>query len=103
MKVATPQSLPEGDSSSAGMMASTAATMKACLVAVSVSSGSASADGVPGAGVCAAVGAALPAASAAVPTMAPLRKSRLGIVSSTMELLPHTGLDQGDPNFIFIA
>src|SRR5215470_15311486 len=88
MKVATPQSLPDGDNSSAGMRVSTTATMKACSVAVSVSSGSASAGGIEetGAAVCAAAGP--PVASAAVPTTAPLRKSRRGMVSSTMELPP---------------
>ena len=36
MKIATPQSLPDGESSSAGMSVSTAATMNAASVAVSV-------------------------------------------------------------------
>ena len=68
----------------------------ACSVAVRVSSGSASAAGVVAGGtaaVCAAVACAaadwgaLPAASAAVPTTAPFRKSRRGMVSS-IGLLP---------------
>ena len=37
MKVATPQSLPDGDSSSAGMMVSTAALMNSTSVAFRVS------------------------------------------------------------------
>src|SRR5260221_7766685 len=90
MKVATPHALPDGDNSSAGMRVSTAATMKACSVAVSVSSGSASGDAwaaLAGAAVWAAAGP--PVASAAVPTMAPLRKPRRGMVSSAIKSLPH--------------
>ena len=37
MKVATPQSLPDGDNSSAGMMVSTAALMNSASVAFKVS------------------------------------------------------------------
>jgi hypothetical protein len=40
MKVATPQSLPDGDNSSAGIMVSAAAAKNACSVAVNVSNGS---------------------------------------------------------------
>src|SRR5262245_51786269 len=90
MKVATPHSLPEGESSSAGMIVSAAATKKACSVAVSVSSGWGSgagdAAGVP-CGFCASAGAvgARPVATA-VP--APSRKLRraIGILSSGTRL-----------------
>ncbi len=47
MKVATPQSLPDGESSSAGMMVSTAATMKACSPSDKASNGSGSRLGAP--------------------------------------------------------
>jgi hypothetical protein len=84
MKVATPHSPPEGDSSSPGIIASAAATKKACSVAVSVSSGSGSAAGA-GAGfacaVCASLGA-VGARVAATAVPAPNRKLRRGILSS---------------------
>jgi hypothetical protein len=104
MKAATPQSLPDGDNSSAGMMVSTAATMKACSVAVRVSSGSASgaaADNVADAPAddagWASAGIDRTVVSAAAVPTAPLRKSRRGMVSSAMKLLPRpvTGIDPG--------
>jgi hypothetical protein len=44
MKVATPHWLPDGDSSSAGIRVSEAATQKACSVGVSVNNGSGAAS-----------------------------------------------------------
>src|SRR5882724_2275636 len=44
MKIATPQSLPEGESSSGGISVSTAATMNAASGAVSVTKGSGGGD-----------------------------------------------------------
>src|SRR5262245_42660931 len=84
MKVATPHWPPEGDSSSAGMIVSAAATKKACSVAVSVSSGSGSAAAAAtAAGACACAGAVgVSPAATAVP--APNRKLRraIGLLSS---------------------
>jgi hypothetical protein len=76
------------------MMVSTAATMKACSVAVRVSSGSASGAAVGVAGWASAGTDRTVVSAAAVPT-APLRKSRRGMVSSAMKLLPRavTGFD----------
>jgi hypothetical protein len=96
MKTATPQALPAGDNSSAGISVSTAATMKACSVAVSVSSGSSSGVAVGDAGTGEAAGWACVGSdptvviAAAVPTAptAPLRKSRRGIVSSAIRASP---------------
>src|SRR6202035_4138367 len=96
MKLATPQSLPEGESWSAGMIVSTAATKNACSVAVNVSSGSSTggAAAVVAAGAvddvaslvcCAAAGAA--GASAAAP--ATVKNSRRPIFGSfAMTILP---------------
>src|SRR5579863_5837596 len=95
MKLATPQSLPEGDSWSGGMIVSAAATKNACSVAVNVSSGSSTggtaavvaavaADGVADT-CCAAAGVA--GASAAAP--ATVRNSRRPIFGSfAMTVLP---------------
>src|SRR5579863_8182932 len=97
MKLATPQSLPEGDSWSGGMIVSAAATKNACSVAVNVSSGSSTGGGCVAGGVsailadgvadtcCAAAGAA--GASAAAP--ATVRNSRRPIFGSfAMTVLP---------------
>src|SRR5207247_10011033 len=88
MKIATPQSLPEGESSSAGMRVSTTATMKADSGAVSVTN--CSGCGV-GAGDAAAVGccacaAPLGARPAATAVLAPSRKLRraIGLFSSAL-------------------
>ena len=85
MKVTSPQSVPDGESSSAGMKASTAAETKAASVAVSASkaAGSARAAATAVGAVCASPGTveASPVASA-VP--APTRKRRRGIESSVM-------------------
>src|SRR5690348_258992 len=81
MKLASPQSVPEGVSSSAGMIVSTAALTKACSVGVSESQTSGSDDACVGAVAAAAAGAAAdtpPANAAAVPSPAVFRKSRLG-------------------------
>src|SRR5580704_13933655 len=86
--MAQPQSLPEGDSSSAGIMVSTAATTKACSVSLSRSSGSAcgAAGGVAAAGACASAGAVWvkPVATAVPARPAPTRNFRRGIVSSVI-------------------
>src|SRR5215472_2222010 len=95
MKVATPQSLPEGDRSSAGMIVSTAATMNACSASLSASRGSGSrlapaatagvAEDWLGAGVCAVAGEpATPAAAAVLANPTPTKKSRRGSVSPAM-------------------
>src|SRR5262245_65077937 len=89
MKVATPHWLPEGDSSSAGMIVSVAATKKACSVAVRVSSGSGSATAAAAAaGACACAGAA-GASPAATAVPAPRRKLRLaiGLLSSGVSVV----------------
>src|ERR1700683_3881220 len=86
MKVATPHWLPDGDKSSAGISVSAAATKKACSVAVSVSSGSASGGALAALGpVCgpAATGGAKDAATAVPAPMRKLRR-RIGLLSSAM-------------------
>src|SRR5262249_23923887 len=83
---ATPQSLPEGESSSAGMSVSTAATVKAASGAVSVTnwSGSGAGAGTAAVGCCACAGAVgvRPAATAVLaPPNRKLRRA-IGLLSS---------------------
>src|SRR5580693_6105320 len=86
MNVATPHWLPDGDKSSAGINVSAAATKKACSVAVSVSSGSASDGGLAVLGAVCASAATGGAKDAATAVPAPIRKlrRRIGILSSAM-------------------
>src|SRR5476649_2807335 len=95
MKTTTPQSLPEGVSSSAGMNVSTAAAKKACSAAVKVrvpSADAAAAEvdaaGAAGEFVCASADDDARLAATAVP--APTRKSRrkIGLSSFAMASLP---------------
>src|SRR5579883_267235 len=79
MKAATPQSLPEGESSSAGIRVSAAATTKACSVGVKVNNGSGSF--AAGAALC-ALALCVSASPAATAVPAPMRKPRRGIGAS---------------------
>src|SRR5882724_2150790 len=94
MKIATPQSLPEGESSSAGINVSTAATMNAASGAVSVTKGSGScgdgcaAGDAAGVGCCASTGSAIPAAIAVPARPAPSKNLRRGNVSSAIKASP---------------
>src|SRR5436190_23198428 len=104
MNTATPQSLPAGESSSAGMSVSTAATMNAASGAVRVTKGSgslaaggAAAGPAAGLGCCASAGAARPAATA-VP--APSRKLRRAIGALSSLVVSVVGL--GSANFLSI-